>query len=84
MPLTDIGSGGINGLMDLDEPPVRIGIVIACGLPDHAQAIRETDQPDDRRFIGCTVATSNELLGLARLDRQPDLATECTGCIRQR
>ena len=66
--VTEIGSGNLNGLMNLDEPPVCIRIVTARRLPDHSQTIGKADQSDDRGFIGRPGAAVNELLGLVCLD----------------
>ena len=65
--------------MHLDQPPIGIGIVIACRLPDHAQPIGKSHQPDDRRFVGIAVAPTDQPLRLSGLDRQPHLPAERTG-----
>ena len=74
-------TGRFDAFMDLDQPPVGVRVVIARGLPDHPQPVGKSHQPDDRRFIGCSTSSANELLGLTRLNRQPDLATQGTHCL---
>ena len=62
--------------MHLDQPPVRIGVIIARGLPDQSQPFSEEPQTDDRRTSLRTVTTTNQPTSLDRLQRQPDLATQ--------
>ena len=68
LPVADKRLVGLDGLMNLDEPPVRIGIVTPRRQPDHPQAIGKADQADDGGFIGGARTTVNELLRLVCLD----------------
>jgi hypothetical protein len=68
LPIPDKASGSSDSLMNLDEPPVRIGIITPRRQPYDPQAVGKSDKTDDRRFVGCCLTTVDELLGLVRLE----------------
>ena len=67
LPVADKRRVGLDGLMNLDEPPVRIGIITPRRQPDHPQPIGEADQADDGGFVHAAGAPAEKLLGLPAL-----------------
>ena len=59
----------LEGLMNPDQPPVCVRIVLLGALPKRTQPSGETKQADDRRFVRAAASALKQTLRMPRLDR---------------
>ena len=80
--LLDLTAAGFEGLMDLQQEPVRVRVVQHRRDPDAFHQHAEADQPDDAGMLSGLPAAVDQTLRLPGLDHQAGVAAQGAGTIR--